>query len=149
MEKLAIDPKAVDLAALVDRGTLLHGHLGPFLVAGIRMGLLALELLRSPGYFGIRVESGTGSQTPLSCLTDGIQIGSGCTVGKGNLFVFNDRVPRGRFFTDGGEAVEITLRPEALDDFRRGEIHAESRRTMERPIEELFTWTVLSSPSTR
>ncbi len=149
MEKLTIDPTTADLAALVERGTLVHGHLGPFLVAGLRMGLLALELLESPGYFGIRVESGTGSQTPLSCLTDGIQIGSGCTVGKGNLFVFNDRLPRGRFYTDDGKAVEITLRSEVHDDFRRGEIHAESRRTMARPIEELFTWTILSSPSTR
>jgi formylmethanofuran dehydrogenase subunit E len=148
MRKLTIDPATVDLAALVERGTRVHGHLGPFLVAGIRMGLLALELLGSPGYFGIRAESGTGLQTPLSCLTDGIQVGSGCTTGKGNLFVFNDRVPRGRFFADDGGAVEITVRPEVLDDFRRGEIRAESLRTMTRPVEELFTWTILSSSST-
>ena len=34
MECLTIDPKTVDLDALIERGTNVHGHLGPFLVAG-------------------------------------------------------------------------------------------------------------------
>jgi len=93
MERLTIDPTSADLASMSTRGILLHGHLGPFLVAGIRMGLLALELLNSPGYFGIRAESGAGSITPQSCLNDGIQIGSGCTAGKGNLLIVNSSAP--------------------------------------------------------
>ena len=91
------------------------------------MGLLALDLLKSTGYFGIQASSETGAVTPLSCLTDGVQIGAGCTAGKGNL-------------TDDGRKVTITVRPEALDDFRRGELISESHRTTVRPLEELFTW---------
>jgi len=144
MDRLTIDPKAADLDAMVERGTLLHGHLGPFLVAGIRMGLLALELLDSSGYFGLRVESEAGSQAPLSCLNDGIQIGSGCTVGKGNLQVLDIRNPRARFATQDGRSTTIELRPEALRDFRSTELRTESERTKTRPLEELFTWT---SPS--
>jgi len=144
LKTLKIDPKTVDLNEMIERGTHLHGHLGPFLVAGIRMGLLALELLNSSGYFGIQAESETGSKTPLSCLTDGVQIGSGCTAGKGNLQVNGTGQPMVRFKTDDGRTAVITLRPEALEDFRSGELIAESHRTATRPLEELFTWEVLS-----
>ncbi|HDL85406.1 MAG TPA: formylmethanofuran dehydrogenase [Candidatus Acetothermia bacterium] len=129
---------------MIERGVHLHGHLGPFLVAGIRMGLLALELLNSPGYFGIRVISETGNETPLSCLTDGVQIGSGCTTGKGNLRVNDAGQPRVHFETADGRKVVITLRPEALENFRSGELILESQRTAMRPLEELFTWELSS-----
>ncbi len=142
METLKIDPKSINLDQLIDRGVHLHGHLGPFLVAGIRMGLLALELLDSPGYFGIHVVSDTGDETPLSCLTDGLQIGSGCTAGKGNLVVTSECKPQAHFETNGGKRLTIVLRPEALADFKRGEIKEESRRTATRPREDLFTWKI-------
>ncbi|HDL84891.1 MAG TPA: formylmethanofuran dehydrogenase, partial [Candidatus Acetothermia bacterium] len=129
-----------DLDEMIERGVHLHGHLGPFLVAGIRMGRLALDLLNSPGYFGIHAVSETGDETPLSCLTDGVQIGSGCSIGKGNLRVTDAKRPRVHFETDDGNRVTITIRPEALEDFRRGEIIQESNRTAVRPLEELFAW---------
>ncbi len=46
METLKIDPRNVNPDEMIERGTHLHGHLEPFLVAGIRMGLLALEDFR-------------------------------------------------------------------------------------------------------
>ncbi len=142
METLKIDPKTVDLDRLIERGVHFHGHLGPFLVAGIRMGLLALDILDSPGYFGIRAVSDTGNETPLSCLTDGLQIGSGCTTGKGNLVVTKARKPQAHFETETGKHLTIALRSEAIAEFKRGEIEQESRRTAIRPLEELFTWTI-------
>ena len=145
MERLTITPSSVDLDAMIARGTLLHGHLGPFLVAGIRMGLLALELLDSPGYFGIRAESDAGSITPQSCLNDGIQIGSGCTAGKGNLTIAGSSAPQARFTTDEGLSVQITLRPEIVAGFPNNDLHAESERLKSLPAEELFTWTNPSS----
>jgi len=145
MQPLTITPATVDLDDMIRRGTLLHGHLGPFLVAGIRMGLLALELLESPGYFGIHAESDAGSITPQSCLNDGIQIGSGCTAGKGNLIVASESAPRARFRTEEGARVEITLRPEIVAGFPMSDLHAESERLKTLPIEELFTWTNPSS----
>lgn len=140
MQTLKIDPKTVNIEEMIDHGVHLHGHLGPFLVAGIRMGLLALDLLDSPGYFGICAVSETGDETPLSCLTDGVQIGSGCSAGKGNLKVTDEKRPRVHFETDDGRRVTITIRSEALEDFRCGEIIQESHRTATRPLEELFTW---------
>ena len=144
MEHLKLDPKTVNLEELIERGTHLHGHLGPFLVTGIRLGLLALDLLGSPGYFGIRAESDAGSVTPLSCLNDGVQIGSGCTAGKGNLTVVDGGRPRVRFRSDEGKGIEIEVRPEAVSAFRAMEIREASEWTRTQPIEALFTWTALS-----
>lgn len=144
METLTIDPRNVDLRAMIDRGTLLHGHLGPFLVAGIRMGLIALRLLESPGYFSLRAESEAGRTTPLSCLNDGVQIGSGCTAGKGNLCVIGEGRPRVRFVTDDGREVTIELRPEIVDSFRGSDTITKARELETIPEEELFEWAMSS-----
>jgi formylmethanofuran dehydrogenase subunit E len=145
VKTLSIDPGTADLREVIERGTLLHGHLGPFLVAGIRMGLLAVTLLESPGYFGLRAESEAGSTTPLSCLNDGIQIGSGCTTGKGNLAVIDGGRPRVRFATDD-RSVTIELREEIVRSFRGADVIESARELETLPIEELLTWTIPSSP---
>jgi formylmethanofuran dehydrogenase subunit E len=145
VETLTIDPRDADLRAMIDRGTLLHGHLGPFLVAGIRMGLLALRLLNSSGYFGLSAESEAGRTTPLSCLNDGVQIGSGCTAGKGNLRVIGEGKPRVRFVADDGREIAIELRPEIVGSFRGSDPVAKAREIETIPEEELFEWTMPSS----
>jgi len=145
MKKLRIEPGESGLDDLIGLGVRLHGHSGPFLIAGIRAGLLGLKLLDHPGYFGIRAESETGGEPPVSCFSDGIQIGSGCTIGKGNLRVIDSGIPRVRFTTDDGRRVSIELRGEVLRMFREGEIEAESERARSLPLTELFAWTGPSS----
>jgi len=145
MKTLTIDPRSADLQAMIERGTHLHGHLGPFLVAGIRMGLVALRELGSPGYFGLCAESRAGRTTPLSCLNDGIQIGSGCTAGKGNLHIVGEDGPRVRFVADDGRAIEIELRQEIMDSFRGSDTIAKAQELERMSEEELFAWTT-SSP---
>ena len=140
METLSIDPQTVDIDELIERGTHLHGHLGPFLIAGIRMGLLALELLDSPGYFGIEAELQTGTITPLSCLIDGVQIGSGCTLGKGNIRVTDERRPRVHFSDETGKRVTIELRPSIFQGFLNGDLNEQGAIAREKAREELFVW---------
>jgi len=144
VKTLSIDPTTADLPAMIERGTALHGHLGPFLVAGIRMGLHALSLLGSPGYFGVRAKSEAGRTTPLSCLNDGIQIGSGCTTGKGNLEIVDGGVPRARFETEA-EFVVVELREEIMQTFPGSDTIEKARELESLPIEELLTWTSPSS----
>ena len=141
METLTIDPRDVDLRAMIERGVLLHGHLGPYLVAGVRMGLLALRLLNSFGYFGLSAESEAGRTTPLSCLNDGVQIGSGCTAGKGNLHVIGDEGPRVCFTAEDGRRVTIELRPEIVSSFRGSDPTEKAWEIETIPEEELFEWT--------
>ena len=61
-----------------------HGHFGPFLVLGLRAGLLGVDCL-GKDYFGLKAKVGTALLPPRSCFIDGIQFASGCTTGKGNL----------------------------------------------------------------
>lgn len=61
-----------------------HGHLGPFLALGLKAGLYAVEVLgRDP--FKIKAVVGTEPRPPRSCFVDGIQITTGCTMGKRNI----------------------------------------------------------------
>jgi len=146
MEHLSIDPRTVDLDAMIDRGIQLHGHEGPFLVAGIRMGLLALDLLQSRGYFGIEAESDAGSTPPLSCLTDGIQVGSGCTVGKGNLRVTTACRPAVRFVDARGRKLTVELRPDIFDVFLRDNAEKTCTLAREAPVSRLFLWEWAKTP---
>lgn len=86
-----------------------HGHIGPYVVLGYRAGLIACREL-GPGPFSKRAVSFAGLKTPISCFTDGVQLGSCCTLGKGNIHVENKAEARVRFETkDGSKTVEISL----------------------------------------
>jgi formylmethanofuran dehydrogenase subunit E len=67
-----------------------HTHLGPFLVVGLRMGrVVTRELGREP--FTIKIQAHTGRVPPYSCLVDGLQVSTPCTVGNGGLAVTDHR----------------------------------------------------------
>jgi formylmethanofuran dehydrogenase subunit E len=90
-----------------------HGHLGPYVVIGYRMGKLSVAELESEGPFGISAEVHSPLETPRSCLIDGVQLGSGCTMGKGNITVQEAPEPAWAVFASGEDGqVTIRLRPE-------------------------------------
>ena len=62
-----------------------HGHLGPYLVLGLKMGQVALKKIKAKKYFGINVSVGGVNCKPKSCLIDGLQLATGATFGKGNI----------------------------------------------------------------
>jgi len=61
-----------------------HGHLGPYLVLGLKAGLFANQTFgRDP----MKTEAIIKTKTtpPQSCFADGVQFSTGCTFGKGNI----------------------------------------------------------------
>jgi formylmethanofuran dehydrogenase subunit E len=61
-----------------------HGHLGPYLVLGLKAGIFANQTLgRDPMKTEAFIE--TKVTPPESCFADGIQFSTGCTFGKGNI----------------------------------------------------------------
>ncbi|MFH0827427.1 MAG: formylmethanofuran dehydrogenase subunit E family protein [Candidatus Omnitrophota bacterium] len=66
-------------------GVRFHGHLGPYLVLGIRAGEWALRRLKCKKYFGMNVKVWGVHKKPKSCLVDGLQLSTGATLGKGNI----------------------------------------------------------------
>jgi formylmethanofuran dehydrogenase subunit E len=66
----------------------LHGHLGPALVFGCRVGMAALDTIGAQGYFDVEVTAqGPFAKPPQSCILDGLQVSTGATLGKRNLHV--------------------------------------------------------------
>ena len=63
-----------------------HGHLGPWATAGTRAGMAGLRAIEAEGYFDVEVTcEGPFAGPPRSCLLDGLQVATGCTMGKRNL----------------------------------------------------------------
>lgn len=85
-----------------------HGHLGPFAVIGYKMGKIARKKL-GENPFDLKAISMTGTKPPISCIIDGLQLSSGCTLGKGNITVRNEKTPAVLFSNKNGENVKITL----------------------------------------
>jgi len=64
----------------------LHGHLGPWLVAGVRIGAAGLRTAGADGYFDVDVNvEGPLALPPQACFLDGLQVATGATLGKRNL----------------------------------------------------------------
>ena len=86
-----------------------HGHIGPYVVIGYRMGCIANEKLgKNP--FSKKAHVWTSTKPPMSCIIDGIQMSSGCTIGKGNLTIIMGKLPKVRFSNNNGKHIEIHLR---------------------------------------
>jgi formylmethanofuran dehydrogenase subunit E len=108
-----------DIAERLDEEPLLmlerfHGHLGPYVVLGYRMGRLARKAL-DVGAFDLSAEVFTGTEPPLSCLVDGVQVGSSCTLGKGNIQVHDGRRAEARFSTKDGRTMLISIQEWVID----------------------------------
>jgi formylmethanofuran dehydrogenase subunit E len=80
----------------------LHGHLGIYAIVGAKMGLKAMEYFHS-GPDEIQIISKAGSNPPISCLNDGLQVSTGATMGHGLFSVeMNCPVmPSAEFIYDG------------------------------------------------
>jgi formylmethanofuran dehydrogenase subunit E len=98
---------------LEDQAQEFHGHGGPFLIIGLRMGLRALKVLDSKGWFGLRCSVYLKWEPPVSCVIDGIQVSTGCTMGKHNIDI-HDMNGVKAVFQKGEYQTEIKLRDETL-----------------------------------
>jgi formylmethanofuran dehydrogenase subunit E len=104
--------------SLLRRGVEFHGHGGPFMVIGLRMGLLALEELNVRGWFGLSCVAELEWAPPDSCVLDGIQVSTGCTMGKRNIRVEERKDVISASFTQGGRGATIRVRDEILTRVR-------------------------------
>ena len=91
-----------------------HGHLGPYLVIGMRMGEYALEQLGVDPHFDVEVEVECPSQPPVRCLVDGLQLTTGATYGKANIWVKaqNNRVAVTVVNRKTGRRIQLELHPD-------------------------------------
>ena len=84
-----------------------HGHLGPYVTLGLRMGQIANRELGD--YRGMVATVYCSLIPPMRCLVDGVQMASGCTFGKANIKVRPGKNPQ-TVFEKGGSTIIVTLK---------------------------------------
>lgn len=118
-----------------------HGHLGPNVIYGYRMGLIA----RPDHHKDAVAKVYCGAVPPMSCLIDGIQMTSGCTMGKNNIQVTGEGELKAEFEYRNGNKMVISVKDSVRDRFQDGLNHDnEDERSImifEMKDEELFDIT--------
>jgi formylmethanofuran dehydrogenase subunit E len=120
-----------------------HGHLGPYLVLGLRMGELAIAKLRCKKHFGIRVLVKGAVDRPKSCIVDGLQLSTGCTYGKGNILKSNGKQIRAFFLNlDNNKRITVSLKNGLSEKLQRLKGHKDSelfaKQLLDFAAEDLF-----------
>ncbi len=133
---------------IVERAVDFHGHLGPFLVLGVRMGLIGLrELEVKKGNPKLRVTVMTKPSVPFSCVIDGIQTATKCTVGNRKLKLQDSSGNIATSFQILDEdTVTVTLNPAKQEELHKlvseqtslHEVEEIAREVFSLPEEELF-----------
>jgi formylmethanofuran dehydrogenase subunit E len=85
-----VNEEKKELEASIRDAVKLHGHLGPFLVIGVRIGTIAKRILNLTGQSennALQATVKVPMSTPFSCVLDGIQASTKCTIGNQRLKV--------------------------------------------------------------
>jgi formylmethanofuran dehydrogenase subunit E len=121
-----------------------HGHIGPYVIIGYKIGMIANKILGSDP-FSKSVDVWTGTSPPLSCIIDGLQMSSGCTLGKGNIKVHQKNSPKVKFANKKGETINIILKSRIKDEIdqkvNEENIEDFSKKLFQRDDQELFEIT--------
>lgn len=120
-----------------------HGHLGPYIVLGYRIGKYVRDHFCDDP-FKMNAEVYCAGIPPQSCLADGVQLGSGCTLGKRNIDIIPSDEIRCIFRVNGKELTVIP-RPFPLprkDMDYEAAIEVVAEEMYSRPEKELFDVTV-------
>jgi len=96
-----------------------HGHLGPNVIFGYRMG----KLVKSERQKDVHAKVYCGSEPPMSCLIDGIQLSSGCTMGKNNISVAGTGELKVIFEYKDGRKLTVKVKKDIERRFNEGITH--------------------------
>lgn len=118
-----------------------HGHVGPFVVLGYRTGRLAQQRLGANA-FKLTAEVSAGGRPPESCFVDGVQLGSGCTLGKGNITMTEGERIEVRFVSEDGRRLTVRVSEEVLsglqDRIAADGLDRVSEQLVNSPMDSLF-----------
>ena len=110
-----------------------HGHLGSYLVVGYRIGrYIRAHFCNDP--FLLHATIYCSAKPPESCIADGVQVGSGCTLGKRNIEVIQSSDLRCEFEANG-KKLRLVPRPETV---RAGGVSSEAEAELF--AEEISRW---------
>jgi len=118
--------KAKEKDFLLKRAGEFHGHLGPFLVLGLRIGLAGLRELNSKsGERKLEVTVKLPYSIPFSCTVDGLQIATKCTIGNKRLRIIDHSGIEAKFELESGEQVTLAVNTDFLETLK-GQLPSEN-----------------------
>ena len=137
-----------ELMPIIKKAADFHGHLGPFLVFGVRMGLIGVRELAVKGNEEVlRVTVMLRNSVPFSCVVDGIQVATKCTIGNRKLRLRSSSGIAARFELQRGEQVTVAVDPTAFERLKNellsenvppAEVRKLAHLLASMPEEELF-----------
>ena len=139
--------KAMDkLVSTIRRAAEFHGHLGPFLVLGVKMGLIGMKKLKiEANARQLRIEAELPKQIPYTCTLDGLQAVTRCTFGNQKLSLKEAKSPviSTKFDADNGEKrVFICVKNEVLQTLMEKLQKAKG----DTATQEKLAWMIASMP---
>ena len=101
---------SLELASVLEKAAEFHGHLGPFLAIGVRMGLIGLDQVGMGKGSSLAVTASLPLRIPFSCIIDGLQTSTKCTIGNQKLSVKSSGEIQVKFLRkDNGQKVVVAL----------------------------------------
>lgn len=120
MRKVKEGSSSLELLPLLKEAEAFHGHMGPFLVVGLRAGSIGLRELKAKRESeDLHAAVSIPYVIPYSCILDGIQFSTGCTIGNKRLS-FKDSSDFAITLEDStGRTVILTVLGRAVDELKR------------------------------
>jgi len=130
------------LDSAIKKARELHGHLSPFLVVGVRIGEYAKKKLKGEMKVSVKVPM----ITPLSCIIDGIQASTQCTVGNGKLSIDESEKEIVAHFKSQKtqKSIKVCVKPQLIEELKQKLSQGMSNEKMARIVacasdNEIFT----------
>lgn len=124
--------------SLIKKAADFHGHLGPFLVIGVRMGSLAKKILNVNVRESnkLRATARLPLLTPFSCILDGIQATTQCTIGNQKLRIEDSQAKIVVYFEQqsSGKALRIHVNPKIIKELKNRYSEGASNEELAREI---------------
>ena len=106
-------------SSILERATEFHDHLGPFLVIGVRIGLIGLERLKTTENTPMTVAASLPLQVPFSCIIDGLQVTTKCTIGNQKLTLTDSLAIEAKFERkDNMQRSMVAVNPSTYDPLK-------------------------------
>ena len=108
-----------ELTSILEKAAEFHGHLGPFLVIGVRIGLIGLRKIGRHDVDQLTINLSLPLHVPFSCIIDGLQFTTHCTIGNQKLSVKDSDNIQVRFKKENEKKeVKITLNKSILEEMK-------------------------------
>ncbi len=133
-----------EFSATIEFARKLHGHVGPYLVIGLKMGAAAKKALSisDTEHMHLTAEAAVPLHPPFSCLLDGIQVSTTCTVGNRRLKIKSSKNIQATFGSKkDSKTVKITLADHFSEQLQQ--------KLKQHALNEAFAWELADLPESQ